>query len=307
MFIFLLSLMINGIVCLICHKYHLLMDIPNQRSSHVSPIPRCGGIVIVLSFIGTLFYYGYTGPIAGIVMLSIISLWDDLKSIHPLPRLLFHFMAVLIGYVQIFGWEHHVYTLPLIVFCVWIINLYNFMDGINGIAASEGICVLGALYVLSNHQTTIYLPLTLCLFGYLPWNFPKSKMIMGDIGSCNIGYIFSYILMTFAKEQSHLFWITCLLLGLFLCDATITLFHRMMRKQAFWKAHREHSYQVLTRQFKSHTCVTSTIILANISIVFPLAYWLYYHFSWSNFTITLLGVGALCLLPKLLYKDQIYK
>jgi Fuc2NAc and GlcNAc transferase len=307
MVIFLLSLTLNGIVWFVCYKYHFLMDIPNERSSHVTPTPRCGGIAIVLSFIGTLLYYGYTGPLAGIIILSVVSLWDDFKNIHPLPRLMCHFIAVVIGYIQIFGWEYHIFTIPLVIFCVWIINLYNFMDGINGIAACEGIFVFGSLYALNNCQTTIYLPLVLCLLGYLPWNFPKSKMIMGDIGSCNIGYIFSYILMTFAREQSHLFWVGCVLLGLFLCDSTITLLHRLIRKQAFWKAHREHSYQVLTRQLKNHTQVTSLVSIINMVVVLPLSYWLYDDFSMIRAALSLLIISILCIIPKLLYKSQIYQ
>jgi Fuc2NAc and GlcNAc transferase len=132
-------------------------------------------------------------------------------------------------------------------------------------------------------------------------------MIMGDIGSCNIGYIFSYILMTFAREQSHLFWVGCVLLGLFLCDSTITLLHRLIRKQAFWKAHREHSYQVLTRQLKNHTQVTSLVSIINMVVVLPLSYWLYDDFSMIRAALSLLIISILCIIPKLLYKSQIYQ
>ena len=273
-----------------------IIDIPNARSSHVVPTPRGGGVAIVASFLLSLILaasMGYVawpltsallGAGAGIAVLGFL---DDHGHIVARWRLLGHFIAAIwalfwvgglppltfFGFTFDLGWIGH--TLAA-VYLVWLLNLYNFMDGIDGIASVEAICVcLGAtlLYWLAGNGVLAMLPLLLAfaVAGFLYWNLPTARIFMGDAGSGFLGITLGVLSLQATWVAPQLLWSWLILLGVFIVDATWTLLRRLLRGDKVYEAHRSHAYQFASRQFKKHLPVTLTVGAINLCWLLPIA------------------------------------
>jgi Fuc2NAc and GlcNAc transferase len=163
------------------------------------------------------------------------------------------------------------------LYLVWMLNLYNFMDGIDGIASIEAITVcVGAvfLYYVSGFEQLIWGPLLLAfaVSGFLYWNFPPARIFMGDAGSGFLGVTLAVLSLQAAAVSSSLFFIWLILLGVFIVDATVTLIRRVLRGDRVYEAHRSHAYQFASRRFGSHRSVSLAVGLINIFWLLPLAY-----------------------------------
>lgn len=273
-----------------------IIDNPNERSSHSTPTPRGGGVAIVCSYLLALavlmysqqltVHIGLTIMAAGFVI-ALLGFLDDHGHINSMLRLVIHFLvavAVVIslggfGSVDVFGGVQLGFMANVIVvlFLVWLLNLYNFMDGINGIASVEAITVTASMatlyYVLniSLHSDVLWL-LGACVSGFLLWNFPKAKIFMGDACSGFLGLTLGILALIALKENLALFcaWIICL--GVFVVDATYTLIKRVLNGYKMYDAHRSHSYQILSRKCGSHTPVTLAVAAINLLWLLPIAY-----------------------------------
>ncbi|MGY2142137.1 MraY family glycosyltransferase [Pseudomonas azotoformans] len=273
-----------------------MLDIPNARSSHQLPTPRGGGVAIVLSlmlFIPMLYWFGLTGWTSAValvgsgVCVATIGFMDDHGHIAARWRLLGHFASASWAVFWLGGLPSiHVfsYTLDLglfgdvlaIVYLVWLLNLYNFMDGINGIASTEAIfvCVAGTvLYLVTQHEEMIWVPLAVsfAVVGFLFWNFPVARIFMGDAGSGFLGVILAILSIQAAWTSPQLFWSWIILLGVFIVDATFTLLRRLLTGQKVYEAHRTHAYQYASRMFGSHSSVTLSVLCINLLWLFPIA------------------------------------
>lgn len=274
----------------------LLLDIPNERSSHNIPTPRGGGVAIVVMYLLPLIFVGQqlglsTNQLLGFVvpgcLLAVISYIDDLNHVNPIWRFGVQITAAALGVYWLGGMPnvttalppvlHLVFLVALIFLLVWIINLYNFMDGINGIASLEAIAVCIGLSVLLwlafpdiNH---FLLPVFLAMAtaGFCCWNFPKAKIFMGDIGSCFIGLHLGLFAVYFSQLNIEFLWCTIILLGTFISDATVTLIHRMLRREKIYLAHREHAYQHLAIKLGSHVPVSIAYALITMVWLLPMA------------------------------------
>lgn len=273
-----------------------IIDNPNERSSHSAPTPRGGGVAVVCSYLlalAVLIYSqqlevqtGLTLIIAGFII-ALLGFLDDHGHINALVRLAIHFL-VAIGVVFglggfsaitiLNGFElGFVANIIAVLFLVWLLNLYNFMDGINGIASVEAITTtvsIAILYLLLNtslNSDMLWL-LAACVFGFLLWNFPKAKIFMGDACSGFLGLTLGILALIALKENLALFcaWIICL--GVFVVDATYTLIKRVVNGYKMYDAHRSHSYQILSRKWNSHTPVTLVVVAINLLWLFPIAY-----------------------------------
>jgi len=261
-----------------------ILDQPNARSSHHTPVPRGGGVAVIAVIIVMLLlettYRTLTKEFAVILsavfIVAGISFWDDLRGLPAWARLLSHIAAVGAG----------IFTLPdqgifqgllperldhmaAAVLWVWFINLYNFMDGIDGLAALETIAIsLGLVIVSILAGTGVDLwPVIIAgaAIGFLIWNFPPAKIFLGDVGSVALGYMLGYLLLMLA---SHGAWAAAIILPMYyLVDATITLLQRGIRGEKIWQAHREHAYQKAVIQGSSHGAVIGQITLCNIFLV----------------------------------------
>jgi Fuc2NAc and GlcNAc transferase len=273
-----------------------LLDIPNQRSSHSLPTPRGGGVAIVLAFtLALVFLFGFGVvtcaeflAIAGAGgLVAVIGFMDDHGHIAARWRLLGHFLAAAWGIywlgglppVRVFGLDIDLgwYGQVLAAFyLVWLLNLYNFMDGIDGIASAEAICVcLGAalVYVVAGAagQAGLLLALAAAVAGFLYWNFPPARIFMGDAGSGFLGIILGLLSLQAAWISSQLLWAWIILLGVFVVDATVTLIRRLVRGDKVYEAHRSHAYQFAARKYGKHLPVTSAVVAINVFWLLPIA------------------------------------
>lgn len=274
-----------------------IIDIPNARSSHSIPTPRGGGVAIVIAFLVSLPFLGYADLVpwsqltavggAG-TLVAVVGFMDDHGHIAARWRLLGHFSAalwalfwiggfpplVVFGFSLDLHWFGHILAA---IYLVWILNLYNFMDGIDGIASVEALCAcLGAclLYWLSGVPALIWGPLIMAMavLGFLYWNFPPARIFMGDAGSGFLGVALGVLSLQAAWQSSELFWGWLILLGVFIVDATFTLLRRLIRGDKVYEAHRSHAYQFASRQFGKHLPVTLAVGLINLFWLLPIAY-----------------------------------
>ncbi|WP_226475223.1 glycosyltransferase family 4 protein [Pseudomonas sp. MWU16-30323] len=288
-----------------------IIDIPNARSSHSVPTPRGGGVAIVVAFLLSLLVLGYAQlvPAAIIIglggagaLIAIVGFMDDHGHIAARWRLLGHFAAAawalfwlgglpplqVIGFSVDFGWIGHVLAA---FYLVWMLNLYNFMDGIDGIASVEAICAcLGVclLYWLAGLDHLIWLPfiLAMAVAGFLFWNFPPARIFMGDAGSGFLGIALGIISIQAAWASSQLLWAWLILLGVFIVDATYTLIRRLLRGDKVYEAHRSHAYQYASRQFGTHRPITLAVGAINLFWLLP----------WAAAVVLLQLDGLVCLL-----------
>ncbi|OOQ43703.1 glycosyl transferase [Pseudomonas fluorescens] len=273
-----------------------IVDIPNARSSHSIPTPRGGGVAIVLAFLLVLPFLGWAQLVSLPVLVAIggagalvavVGFMDDHGHIAARWRLLGHFCAAawaliwlgglppltLFGMGVDLGWFGYILAA---FYLVWMLNLYNFMDGIDGIASVEAICsCLGAclLYWLSGFENLMWVSgmLAMAVVGFLFWNFPPARIFMGDAGSGFLGVVLAVISIQAAWTAPQLLWAWLILLGVFIVDATFTLIRRLVRGDKVYEAHRSHAYQFASRRYGKHLPVTLAVGAINIGWLLPIA------------------------------------
>lgn len=306
---FILTLLFTGYMRHYALKKNII-DNPNERSSHSVPTPRGGGVAVVGSYLLALavlmysqqleLHTGFTLMAAGFVI-ALLGFLDDHGHINSMLRLAIHFFVAIsvvvslggFGEVTIFNGVQlgFIANIIAVLFLVWLLNLYNFMDGINGIASVEAITAtvsMAILYYLLNtslNSDLLWL-LAACVFGFLLWNFPKAKIFMGDACSGFLGLTLGILALIALKENLALFcaWIICL--GVFIVDATFTLIRRVVTGHKMYDAHRSHTYQILSRHFNSHTPVTLAVAAINIFWLLPIAYFV----ATQNYAYPELGI-----------------
>lgn len=279
-------------------KRKSLIDMPTQRSSHSTPTPRGGGVVFGLAIMMTTLFFYLSGlldpkfffPILAGAAIIFIGFIDDFIDLSFFSRLIVHFVCAItaiffLGFISINNvLEVNVFADFIqmgitVFFIVWMTNLYNFMDGINGIAALEAISVSFCmiLILLLNDDIDYALLIQLltvifCVAGFTIWNFPKARIFMGDSGSAFLGYLFSLYVIYSQTIDTNLVAAWLILLGIFICDATLTLFSRILRGGKFYQPHKTHAYQILASHFRSHSKATLSVIGVNILWLFPIAF-----------------------------------
>ncbi len=244
-----------------------LMDQPGERRSHSVATPRGGGIAIVISLLVTAGVAMWAWPEAtpsllvaslGLVLVAGIGWWDDHKPLPAMRRLLVHFIAaaLLAGLVKVNGGSWLLATLVLL-FTASLINIWNFMDGINGIAASQAVvAMLGLAPVLPWPYSLAAVALGLACLGFLPFNFPRARIFMGDVGSGALGYAVAAVL-ALASVRTDINWILLLVpVSPFLVDAGFTLLARIISGQRWMEPHTQHVYQRAVQAGARHPQVT---------------------------------------------------
>jgi UDP-N-acetylmuramyl pentapeptide phosphotransferase/UDP-N-acetylglucosamine-1-phosphate transferase len=261
-----------------------IIDIPNERSSHIDPTPRGGGIAVVVTwFAGVtfLFFLGlldnnlFLALLSGII-LAIVSLLDDIISLKPLLRMIFQVLTAILAFYFVGGMKPVVLfndvaipafvVYPIaIIGIVWFINLYNFLDGIDGYASIEAISLGIAFYLLTGDVLNAVVVAS--VMGFLIWNWPKAKIFMGDVGSTQLGFILVILGIYYHNQQqlSIVWWLV--LTTPFWFDATLTLFRRWRNKEKLSQAHRKHIYQRLVQSGFSHLKVDCFLILINAILI----------------------------------------
>lgn len=262
-----------------------IFDIPNARSSHRLPTPRGGGLavtpVLLLIFAALALWRaplaGEPAVLAGALGLLLLSWRDDRVGLPPSLRLLCQFLAVAIGLMGMppdfllfqgilpFTADRALAALAWL----WFLNLYNFMDGIDGITGSETISLAGGLALLGG-MVEESLALIGVSLGFLAWNWHPAKIFLGDSGSIPLGYLLGWLLLL-AAGQGH--WAAALILpAYYLADASLTLLKRLLRGEKIWQAHREHFYQRAVQNGLRHDQVSMAILAGN-GVLIGLALW----------------------------------
>ncbi len=284
---------------------HKWIDLPNYRSSHVRPTPKSGGAGFVAAY--SLFVLSmYAGQqlaaehlllVATGLLLAIMGFIDDLRSLGIWQRIGLQTLAAVIALILlepvppvVFPWgafePEWLRGLLLVSGLVWLINLYNFMDGIDALAAMEAIffCLALALFTGAGGAeavTTMSLGLALAVSGFLYFNLPPARLFMGDLGSNYLGYILGVLGGLAIQSGSVNIWTLLVLLGVFIVDTAATLLGRMRAKLMWYHAHRSHAYQQAASRLDSHGRVVLFIGLLNVCWLLPLAWLTTVHESWG--------------------------
>ncbi len=272
---------------------HAMMDVPNARSLHVTPTPRGGGlaiVIVVLALEALLLAsgllgadlesapWGWAGWIATLC-LALIGLQDDLKSLSAARRLVLQLAVCAAWTIWTFGITTDLPAMIALVLqilaMVWLVNLYNFMDGSDGLAATQAIGASafgGLLAWWLGLENIAYLSLLVAgsSAGFLYWNWQPAKIFLGDVGSYFLGGQFA-ILSAATVREGQLPWFWAILLGPFVVDASLTLARRIMQGERWLTAHRTHAYQLLTQSGWSHGRVARGLAWLIVFICFPLA------------------------------------
>lgn len=244
-----------------------LFDQPGERRSHSVATPRGGGIAIVISLLVTAGVAMWAWPAAlpsllvaalGLALVAGIGWWDDHRPLPAMRRLMVHFIAaaLLAALVRVHGGSWLLAVLVLL-FTASLINIWNFMDGINGIAASQAVVVaLGLAPLLPWPYSLAAIALGLACLGFLPFNFPRARIFMGDVGSGALGYAVA-ALLALASVKTDINWILLLVSASpFLVDAGFTLLARIISGQRWMEPHTQHVYQRAVQAGASHARVT---------------------------------------------------
>lgn len=273
-----------------------LLDVPNERSSHTVPTPRGGGVAIVIvvcitwvvATIFNLLPVNISGTLlGGGLAVAVIGYVDDRVHVPVAIRMLVHFAAALgvvlgIGYIEALSLPGGSLELGLVgaaiatLYIVWLLNLTNFMDGIDAIAGIEVVTVMGAAgallwYVGDSSLAVVSLVVGAAAAGFLPWNWPPAKIFLGDVGSGFVGYCFGAIAVISHAIGSLDIYVWSILLGSFIVDATVTLIRRLARRQRVYEAHRSHAYQHAALRYRAHAPVSIAVGLINLVWLLPLA------------------------------------
>jgi len=254
-----------------------IQDKPNKRSLHNESKPRTGGLIFMPIILLMWLASGLYSPIyllITIIFLMLISFVDDLGNISAGVRFIFHIIFILF-FVLGLDINLNLFYLPLAIFLLaWMTNLFNFMDGSDGMAA--GMAVIGffsyaiSSYIAGDDSFALKNGIIMtCCLSFLLFNFSLAKIFMGDVGSISLGFLSGAMGIIGWQKELWAFWFPLLIFSPFIADATITLLKRIIRKEKFWQAHREHYYQRLILLGWSHkkTALILYVVMICVSLV----------------------------------------
>lgn len=287
-----------------------IIDKPNQRSSHSTITIRGGGIVFPLAmvFYSIFFHNIPVSMLIGMLLISLVSFWDDISSLPNKLRLFVHVLAVtgLLFAVEAF-YKWPLWIIPIMyVIIIGAINAYNFMDGINGITGVYSLSILGALLYMNTNQVLfadsafIICPMIACGV-FLFFNFrKKAKCFAGDVGSVSIAFWIIALLLLVIIQTQELKYV--LFLSVYGVDAVLTIVHRLILRQNIFEAHRMHFYQLLANNRQVPHLVVSCIyaiiqLFINVMILS----------TDLGFFMTLLLIGIPLVLVYIILKDRLMK
>ncbi|HEX5869278.1 MAG TPA: glycosyltransferase family 4 protein [Longimicrobium sp.] len=268
-----------------------ILDMPNARSSHAVPTPRGGGVAIVLLVLGGALLASTVGVldddvaaafVGGGGLVALIGWLDDRRGVHAAVRAVVHCVAAVWAVYLVGGLPSMslgsqtahlgiVGGLLAVLGIVWMTNLYNFMDGIDGIAGGQAICAGvfgGALLLLSGSAglAAVAFLVAAASAGFLAWNWAPAKIFMGDVGSGFLGFSFGTLAVASENDGGVPLLLWVLLLGVFVVDATVTLLRRTFAGEVPYAAHRDHAYQRAVRSGWSHARVSGWVVAFNLAL-----------------------------------------
>jgi len=285
---FVASVGLTGLVRMFALRRDLI-DTPNSRSSHIAPTPTGGGAAVLLSIILALLAGGVLGItvwrdvitfVVGMTALGAVGWLDDRHSVSAASRLTVHLLTALWTLARIGGFPTlslGISVVPLggfgwvlgVIGIVWSISLFNFMDGIDGLAGSQSIIIYGAAsaglwYCGDPGLSFAAAVIAAASAGFLIWNWPPAKIFLGDVGSGALGYLAAALALTSENRGAMPLTAFAILGGVLVADATVTLVRRVRAGHRPADAHREHAYQRLSRVWASHKSVTLNAAIVSV-------------------------------------------
>ncbi|MGH8685206.1 MAG: MraY family glycosyltransferase [Nitrosospira sp.] len=254
-----------------------VLDYPNPRSLHTKSVPRTGGLGMVLGILTSWVLLPATLPFSvsfGVALLTLISFADDVFGLRVFGRLMMH-GAVAIWFSMVLLFEAHGWMIATMttVAIVWMINLYNFMDGSDGLAGGMtliGFSCYGLTAWLAGDES--FAMINFCIAAaaaaFLLFNFYPARIFMGDAGSIPLGFLAASLGMTGWANGLWPMWLPILVFSPFIVDASVTLVKRGLRREKIWQAHREHYYQRMVQSGFGHrnTALLSYILMLAASV-----------------------------------------
>ena len=274
------------------------LDVPNERSSHTSPTPRGAGLAVVVAFLLGLIALLVENSISDEVFLAvaipglavaIIGWLDDRGHLTSAKwRLVGHFACASLAVWLVGGLPE----LPLanstidfglvgdiaaVIYLVWMLNLFNFMDGIDLITGVQTVTTSAAVAMLLLISTEsdlwkVFVVLAASISGFLFFNLPPAKIFLGDVGSGFIGFTTAVISLVIAENEPLVAWAMIILLAVFVTDATVTLLRRLLSREHVYVAHRTHAYQHLSKKLNRHLPVSLGVGAINLFFLLPIAW-----------------------------------
>lgn len=253
-----------------------VLDHPNDRSLHDRPVPRGGGVAVLVALLicgaAVALAYpirGLAGIVSGVMIVAAASLADDRHTVPPLYRLAAHVAAaIFVVYSGFFlekfelpalswDWSHLTGAAFSVLYVVWMINLYNFMDGMDGFAGGMAVIGFGSFSILgavAGHEAflAINLVIAAAAAGFLVFNFPPARIFMGDVGSSVLGMLAAVFSLWGVRDGIFPFWVAILVFSPFIVDASVTLIRRLFSGEIIWKPHKSHYYQKLVQAGWGH-------------------------------------------------------
>ncbi|TAK87928.1 MAG: glycosyltransferase family 4 protein [Betaproteobacteria bacterium] len=280
------------------------LDHPNARSLHERPVPRTGGIAVLagtavaIPFVASVLWM----PVLLAFFLAAVSLVDDLRGMPTGVRLAFHLAAAALLAWYVLAPMHPLELALLVVALAWITNLYNFMDGSDGLAGGMAFIGFGAYSLAAALAGDVPLALlctaiSMAAAAFLAHNFHPARMFLGDVGSIPLGFLAGGLGLVGWRDDVWPLWFPLLVFAPFIGDATVTLFRRLARRERVWQAHRDHYYQRLVRMGLGHrgTAYIGYALMAACAAVALLARTQAPVVQWSAFLGASVALGALAL------------
>ena len=259
-----------------------IIDKPNQRSSHTRIVLRGGGIIFTIGLWVWSAFYGFQYPwfLAAVTLAAGISFIDDIHSLPDSVRLVVQFLAMgLMLYQLTIGhgdllpawWAWALFIVAGLIVCVGATNIYNFMDGINGITAAYSLAVLVPLALVNQADQSLIIVTILSVLVFSIFNFrPKNKAncFAGDVGSVGIAFILLFLIGQLIMKEADITWLTFLIV--YGVDGCCTILHRIMLHENLGEAHRKHAYQLMANELgMSH--VTVSLIYMGLQLAISLS------------------------------------
>ncbi len=250
-----------------------LLDTPDARRSHKVATPRGGGLSIVVAVLLALFWLASQASsdrllllagALGLILVAGVGWFDDHRPLPAWSRLAVHLAAAVLLASAFWASGQGVWIALVALMAVPVlVNVWNFMDGINGLAVTQA-AIAACAYALISHDPLVAAlawSLAAACLGFLPFNFPRARIFLGDVGSGALGYVLAFLIVWIASlmqpEVRASAWPVLLLpVSAFLIDASLTLGRRMLRSERWWTPHVQHAYQQLAARLDAHVPVT---------------------------------------------------
>lgn len=288
-----------------------MIALPGERQSHHTATPAGGGlglisaviiVTLVLQAIQPLPIFWWLNMLPGLLLLVLVGWIDDKKAVSSRIRLLVQFTVSFWLLLCMGFWGSAIdagITAITMLAIIWLMNLYNFMDGSNGMAAFQGVfcgLVFAALFAAGGHSSMAIIAVIVAAAcaGFVPLNFPNAKVFMGDVASVPLGFVFAAFSVYGVYEGIFNVWVAALIMSVFLVDASLTLAARVIHKEQWYTAHKQHVYQRLIEQEWSHSQVLIAYQAINVVIVLPalVLVTMYPQYAFVTTVLTFLVLGA---------------